>query len=235
MHKALIEGGKMVIEIVSREAKIFRNRTEAAMLLAERLGELVGPEALVLAIPRGGVVIGAAIASELKCDLDVVIVRKLGAPSNPELAIGSVMEGADEPYLNESIVRDLGVSGKYIEEETGRQRKEAERRAQTYRKDRQKAEIKGRTVILADDGVATGATMISSIRGARMQEAGRIIVALPVGPPENVNRIAMMVDDLICLSTPSFFAAVGQFYEDFGQTTDEEVVELLDRFSPAKK
>jgi len=225
----------MSVEIVSREERIFRNRTEAGRILAEHLAELAGPDALVLAIPRGGVVVGGVIAEELGCDLDVVIVRKLGAPSNPELAIGSLMEGAEKPYLNESIIRSLGVSRRYIEEETERQRKEAQRRAAAYRGDRPRAEIRDRVVIIADDGIATGATMISSIQGTKTQDPGRLIVALPVGPPENVDQIAMMVDDLVCLSTPAFFAAVGQFYEDFSQTTDEEVIKTLQRFSAARK
>ena len=225
----------MSVEIVSREERIFRNRTEAGHILAEHLGDLAGPDALVLAIPRGGVVVGGVIAEELGCDLDVVIVRKLGAPSNPELAIGSLMEGAEEPYLNESIIRSLGVSRRYIEEETERQRKEAQRRAAAYRGDRPRAEMRDRVAIIADDGIATGATMISSIQGTKTQDPGRLIVALPVGPPEHVDQIAMMVDDLVCLSTPAFFAAVGQFYEDFSQTTDEEVIEILQRFSPARK
>ena len=225
----------MTIKIVSREEKAFRDRTEAGHILAEHLADFAGPDAVVMAIPRGGVVVGGVIADDLKCDLDVVVVRKLGAPDNPELAIGSLMEGADEPYINKRIVRDLGVGRRYIEEETERQKLEAQRRAQAYRGDRPKPDIAGRTIIVADDGIATGATMISSIRGVAAQDPGRTIVALPVGPPENVDRIAMMVDDLVCLSTPAFFAAVGQFYENFGQTTDEEVIEILERFAAARK
>ena len=225
----------MTIQIVSREAKAFRDRTEAGHLLAEHLADFAGPDALVVAIPRGGVVVGGVVADDLKCDLEVVVVRKLGAPDNPELAIGSLMEGADEPYVNERIVRDLGVTRRYIEEETERQKLEAQRRAQAYRGNRPKPEIAGRTIIVADDGIATGATMMSSIRGVSAQDPERTIVALPVGPPENVDRIAMMVDDLVCLSTPAFFAAVGQFYENFGQTTDEEVIEILERFAASRK
>jgi len=224
----------MSVKIVSREEKVFRNRTEAGRILAEHLGKLAGPDALVLAIPRGGVVVGGVIARELGCDLDVVIARKLGAPSNPELAIGSLTEGARQPYLNESIIRSLGVSQRYIEEETQRGREEARRCAAAYRGDRSRADIRDRVVIIADDGIATGATMISSIQGVKTQDPARLIVALPVGPPESVDRIAMMVDDLVCLCTPAFFAAVGQFYEDFSQTTDDEVIEILQRFSPAR-
>jgi len=224
----------MAVHILSREEKVFRNRLEAGRLLAQHLAEMVGAGPLVLAIPRGGVIVGGAIADELDCDLDVVIVRKLGAPGNPELAIGSIMEGNEEPYLNERIVRDLGVPREYIERETERQLREAERRARRYRNNRPPKDLGGRTVIITDDGIATGATMISSILGVKARRPARTVVALPVGPRDNVEQIASMVDDLLCLSTPPFFAAVGQFYRDFTQTTDEEVVEVLDRFAATR-
>jgi len=224
----------MAVHILSREEKVFGNRLEAGRLLAQHLAEMVGAGPLVLAIPRGGVIVGGAIADELDCDLDVVIVRKLGAPGNPELAIGSIMEGNEEPYLNERIVRDLGVPREYIERETERQLREAERRARRYRNNRPPKDLGGRTVIITDDGIATGATMISSILGVKARRPARTVVALPVGPRDNVEQIASMVDDLLCLSTPPFFAAVGQFYRDFTQTTDEEVVEVLDRFAAAR-
>ncbi|HUU70210.1 MAG TPA: phosphoribosyltransferase family protein [Planctomycetota bacterium] len=212
---------------------MFRNRTEAGRQLAGHLQELAGPDALVLAIPRGGVVVGAAIAAALQCELDVINVRKLGAPFNPELAIGSIMEGAAEPYLNEQIISDLAVPADYIRDETERQRKEAERRAARYRNGRRPARIKDRTVILTDDGLATGATMISSIHGVKAQQPARLIVALPVGPADTIERIGRMVDDVLCLACPPFFGAVGQFYADFAQTSDEEVVELLEKLEKA--
>ena len=219
----------MTTRILSHEDVSFRNRTEAGRRLAQHLTDLAGANALVLAIPRGGVVVGAAVASELQCELDVIIVRKLGAPFNPELAIGSIMEGAALPYLNQEIIRDLGVRDDYVEEETQRQRKEAERRAERYRNGRPPARVKGRTVILTDDGVATGATMISSIQGVKAQRPGRLIVALPVGPDDTIEQIGKMADDVVCLACPPFFGSVGQFYADFAQTSDEEVVELLQK------
>ena len=225
----------MATRVLSREDITFRNRADAGRQLAEHLKDMAGADALVLAIPRGGVVVGAAIASELRCELDVIIVRKLGAPFNPELAVGSIMEGASEPYLNERIVRDLGVPDGYIREETERQRKEAERRAERYRNGRLPARVKDRTVILTDDGVATGATMISSIQGVKAQRPGRLIVALPVGPDDTIEQIGMMVDDVVCLATPPFFGSVGQFYADFAQTSDEEVVELLEKFEKMRE
>jgi len=221
----------MALYLLSREARIFRNRQEAGRELAGHLPELAGPQPLVLAIPRGGVIVGGVVADELGCDLDVVIVRKLGAPGNPELAVGSIMEGSDEPYLNEQIVRTLAVSRSYLGKETETQKAEAARRGRLYRNGRQRKELHGRTVILVDDGIATGATMISSIEGVKAQRPDRIVVALPVGPPDAVEQISELVDDLLCLSAPAFFAAVGQFYQDFSQTTDEEVVAVLDRFA----
>ena len=220
----------MAVHVTSREEIIFRNRAEAGRRLADKLKGMVEPGALVLAIPRGGVVVGAAVASALHCGLDIVIVRKLGAPSNPELAIGSIIEGAAEPYLNTRIIRDLGVGDDYIKRETERQRKEAERRAERYRNGKPKAPVAGRTVVLTDDGVATGATMISSIQGVKPQQPRRLIVALPVGPVDTIDEIGAMVDDVVCLSTPIFFGSVGQFYVDFSQTTDEEVDQILERF-----
>ena len=221
----------MTLHLLSREARIFRNRQETGRELAGHLPELAGPQPLVLAIPRGGVIVGGVVADELGCDLDVVIVRKLGAPGNPELAVGSIMEGSDEPYLNEQIVRTLAVSRSYLDKETEMQKAEAARRGRLYRNGRQRKELHGRTVILVDDGIATGATMISSIEGVKAQRPDRIVVALPVGPPDAVEQISGMVDDLLCLSAPAFFAAVGQFYENFSQTTDEQVVDVLDRFA----
>ena len=223
----------MAVHVISPGPRTFRDRAEAGHLLAEHVRALAGPGCVVLAIPRGGVVVGAALAADLDCDLDVVIVRKLGAPHNPELAIGSVMEGAETPYLNSGIVRGLGVPQSYIEAETRRQQAEARRRAELYRKDRPKVEIEGRVAVLTDDGVATGATMISSILGVQAARPAKTIVALPVGPPETVDEIGEMADEVVCLATPALFGAVGQFYVDFAQTTDEEVVELLQQFDQA--
>ncbi|HUS59212.1 MAG TPA: phosphoribosyltransferase [Planctomycetota bacterium] len=225
----------MITRIITEQTMVFRNRVEAGRLLAEQLADLAEPGCVVMAIPRGGVVVGAEIAAKLRCDLDVIIVRKLGAPHNPELAIGSIMEGAEKPYLNGEIIAGLGVSADYISHETDRQRAEAERRAELYRAGKPRSDIKGRTVFLTDDGVATGATMFSSIRGVKLAGAGKVLVALPVGPRETIDELSEEVDYLVCLSTPAFFGAVGRFYEDFSQTTDEEVVEILKRFAPAMK
>jgi len=186
--------------------------------------------ALVLAVPRGGVVVGAVVAEAIEADLDVIIVRKLGAPHNPELAIGSIIEGGEKPYLNTHIISQLGVGQEYIRRETEAQLREAARRADRYRQGASRPTISGRTVVLVDDGVATGATMISSIHGVRMENPSRLLAALPVGPADTIDEIARLVDDVYCLATPPFFGAVGQFYRDFGQTSDEEVVQILQRF-----
>jgi len=175
----------MATTIVSHEARVFRNRREAGRMLVEHLRDLIAPDDLVLAIPRGGVVVGGEVARAIGCELDVLIVRKLGAPFSPELAIGAIIEGAEKPYLNESIIKDLGISRQYIEEETNRQRGEAALRAQKYRKARPKSSIEGRTVLLVDDGIATGATMISCIRGiasARLQQWSTTLSALARRP-----------------------------------------------------
>ena len=225
----------MALRIVSQQAVVFQDRKEAGRLLAEQLTDYVDSGCIVLAIPRGGVVVGAEVADRLHCDLDIIIVRKLGAPYNPELAIGSVMEGAEKPFLNGEIIASLGVGPDYIRQETEAQQTEAERRANLYHKGKPRPDLRGRTVIITDDGVATGATMFSSIQGVKAAGAGKMVVGLPVGPRDTMADIAGEVDEVVCLSTPSFFGAVGQFYRDFSQTSDEEVVEILRRFTPAMR
>jgi len=225
----------MASKIISQEAVTFQDRKEAGRLLADQLTDYVDSGCIVMAIPRGGVIVGAEVAERLHCELDIAIVRKLGAPYNPELAIGSVMEGSEKPFLNEEIIASLGVSPDYIRKEAEVQRIEAERRANLYRKGKPRPDLRGRVVIITDDGVATGATMFSSIHGVKGAGAGTVVVALPVGPRDTIDDIASEVDVTVCLSTPSFFGAVGQFYRDFSQTTDEEVVETLRRFSPVMR
>jgi len=205
----------------------FRDRREAGRLLAERLAYLRGREGLlVLGIPRGGVVVAAEIAQALSAPLDVFIARKLGAPHNPELAIGAVAS-SDEVILDQRLIELLGVPSSYLKAEVERQRAEIERRMRAYRGDRPPLDFKGRRVILTDDGVATGATMRAAIQALKAAGPEELIVALPVGPPDTIQELADMVDWMICLYTPSFFWAVGAFYADFSQTSDEEVVQLL--------
>jgi putative phosphoribosyl transferase len=205
----------------------FHDRHEAGQLLAARLGHLKGKkEVLVLGVPRGGVVIGYEIAQALKVPLDVYIARKIGAPYNPELAIGAVASDGTL-VLDEQLARQVDAQADYIEREVKKQREEIARRLAAYRGDRPIEKMEGRTIILADDGVATGSTLLVAIRALRAQQPARLILAIPVGPPPAVARLGAEVDEVVCLAEPPVFWAVGAFYEDFSQTSDQEVVELL--------
>ncbi len=206
----------------------FEDRSHAGKLLARALSFLKGREDLiVLGIPRGGVVVAAEVARELNAPLDIYITRKIGAPYNPELAIGAVASSGDV-LLDEDLINDLGVPPEYVEEETERQREEIERRMAKYRGDRPAPKLEGKTVVLVDDGVATGATTMVTIRALKRQKPKELILAIPVGPPDTIARLEKEVDRLICLFTPELFWAIGAFYAVFDQTTDEEVMRLLE-------
>ena len=205
----------------------YRDRREAGQLLAERSEFLRGRKGLlVLGIPRGGVVVAAEIAQALDAPLDVFIARKLGAPNNPELAVGAVASSG-EVVLDQHFIAILGVSQSYLDGEIKRQQAEIQRRMKAYRGNRPAPDFKDKTVILVDDGVATGSTMRASVQALRATELRELIVALPVGPPDTIQELADMVDRMICLHTPSFFQAVGAFYRDFSQTSDAEVIQIL--------
>jgi putative phosphoribosyl transferase len=206
----------------------FRDRHEAGRLLAEKLTFLRDRENLiVLGVPRGGVVVAYELARGLDAPLDVYITRKIGAPYNPELAIGAVASDGTV-VLDEELVTRLGIPQDYVEAETARQKAEIERRLAEYRGERPPLLIIDRTVVLTDDGVATGATILATIRALMAQRPAQLILALPVGPPDTIARLKKEVDELICLSTPRLFWAVGAFYIDFSQTSDEEVKSLLE-------
>ena len=214
---------------------VFTDRTEAGWMLVERLRGQSFHDPLVLAIPRGGIEIGAVLARALGAELDVVLSRKLRAPHQPELALGAVSETGDV-YLNHfaSAVTDAGDA--YIEAERQRQIQEIARRREMYRKVRPQAAIAGRTVILTDDGIATGATMIAALHTVRAADARQIIVAVPVASPDRLAAIRPQCDRIICLLEPDTFWAIGEFYRSFEQVEDERVVELLrDYGSPATK
>jgi predicted phosphoribosyltransferase len=218
-------GGKMGLEIIG-EATPFRDRIHAAELLLRALQEH-GPEnPLVLGIPRGGVVLGAKVSEGLGADLDVVIARKLGAPHNPELAIGAVMEGG-EAVLNDSLVQALGVSDDYVRSESERQSREIRQRTERYRAVQPCIPRTGRNLIVVDDGVATGATMKATLHGLRAAGPALLWCALAVGPEDTLQELAEIADEVLCLAAPRFFQAVGQFYEEFTQTADEEVIACL--------
>ena len=195
-------------------------------MLVERLRGQSLEKPVVLAIPRGGVEIGAALARGLGCELDVVLSRKLRAPHQPELALGAVSEDGDV-YLNHFASAMTDVGDAYIEAERQRQLAEIARRRAMFRAVRPQADVKGRTVILTDDGIATGATMIAALHTVRAAGAKEIIVAVPVGAPDRIDSIRPLCDRVVCLQEPEAFWAIGQFYRNFEQVEDERVVELL--------
>jgi predicted phosphoribosyltransferase len=205
---------------------MFRNREEAAHQLAERLKGRKLKRPLVLAIPRGGVPVGAVVARELNAELDVVLARKLRAPLQPEFAIGAISE-TGEVYLNPDVEGMLDVCGDYLEGEKRHQMAEIARRKEMFRRVRPRAEVSGRSVIITDDGIATGSTMIAALQLLRAQKPQELIVAVPVAPLERLDRIQTLCDDLICVLRPVRFYAIGQFYEDFSPVEDERVVEIL--------
>ncbi|UCD74649.1 MAG: phosphoribosyltransferase, partial [Phycisphaerales bacterium] len=211
----------------------FRNREDAGQQLATRLADLADQQPVVLALPRGGVVVGAQIAMTLGAPLDVLVVRKLGAPGRPELAIGAVTV-SDSPHvvLNHDVVRALCVDEEYIEQETDRQLAEVRRRQEAYRRGREAVSIADQTVVVVDDGIATGATARAGLVALSRSNVAKLILAVPVAPSETIERMAEEVDEVVCLHTPMIFYAVGAFYTDFSQTTDEEVVALLERAGP---
>lgn len=210
------------------DPRIFKDRKEAGAELALRLKDYKGKEnVLVLALPRGGVVTGYEVASYLKCPLDVVIVRKLGFPGQPELAIGAVSE-TGTVVLNESIISGYGVAEEYIKEEISKQKAVIEKRVKLYRKGKGLPQLKGKLIILVDDGAATGATAKAAVSTLKMEGIKKLIVALPVAPPDTAEELGSMADELICLETPYDFMAVGAFYEEFAQVSDEEVVKILE-------
>ncbi len=207
--------------------RVFEDRKEAGRLLAERLVDLKGQDdVVVLGVPRGGVVVAAEVAKALDAPLDVYITRKLGAPGNPELAIGAVAEDGTL-VLDQESIGFLRVSEAYLEEERRRQQAEIQRRAMRYRRGRPPVSLEGKRVILVDDGVATGHTMEAAIRALRQKPIRELILAVPVGPPATLARLRSLVDRMEVLSEPEMFWAVGMFYKDFRQVSDEEVEALL--------
>jgi predicted phosphoribosyltransferase len=212
---------------------MFQNRNEAGSRLAARLFHYKNRlDVTVLALPRGGVVIGDEVARSLNTPLDVLIVRKLGFPGQPELAVGAVAE-TGTVVLNEDIIAAARISEDFLKREIAHQKEEITRRVSLYRSGKGLPGLDGTTAILVDDGVATGATIKAAISALKDQGVAKLVVALPVGPPETVGVLRRMVDDVICLETPSPFMAVGAHYLDFTQVSDDEVVNLL-RKSAAK-
>jgi putative phosphoribosyl transferase len=207
--------------------RVYRDRSEAGQVLAKRLLAYANRnDTIVLALPRGGVPVAYEVARALHAPLDVFLVRKLGVPGHEELAMGAVASGGLR-VLNEQVVRGLGIPQSVIESVAAWELEEVRRRERLYRGDRPPPLVRGKTVILVDDGLATGSTMLAAVKALRQQEPARIVVAVPIAAPDTCELLRSEVDDVVCSVTPEPFYAVGLWYEDFSQTTDEEVRELL--------
>jgi putative phosphoribosyl transferase len=204
----------------------FRDRVDAGRRLAAALGHLKTAHPLVLGIPRGGVVVAAEVARELGGDLDVIVARKVGAPFSPELAVGAVTSDGTR-YIHSESAAAVGVSEDYLERAIEEKAAEARSREERYRAGRRQLDASGRTVVLVDDGLATGSTMIAAARSVRKRNPAKVVVAVPVAPAATVEALRREADEVVCLVVPRAFGAVGQFYLDFSQVGDEEVERIL--------
>lgn len=204
---------------------MFHDRDDAGKQLAEKLKKYQNEAPLILALPRGGVPVAYQVALALKAPLDVFVVRKIGAPGNPEFGIGSVAPGV--LFLDENSLGMLGLRHSDIRDTIANEQQELKRRLHLYRGDAAFPNVEGKTVILIDDGVATGVTTRAALQGIQQLKPGKLVLAVPVAPPEAVNKLKNLVDELICLEIPPFFYAVGAFYQSFPQVSDNEVIALL--------
>jgi len=210
------------------EGARFRDRRDAGRQLARALMRYKGAkDTIVLALPRGGVVIGYEVSLLLRLPLDVLVVRKLGTPLNPELAMGALAETGYR-HLNTDVITTYGVTVEQLEEEVGRQQEEIHRRIEKYRGGRPLPPLKGQTVIVVDDGIATGATFYASLAALRTAKVARVVAAVPVAPPEASRELNRKVDEAVILQTPAWFFSISQFYESFPQVEDEEVLACLE-------
>jgi len=209
---------------------LFEDRTDAGRRLAERLASYRGQDPVVLALVRGGVPVAFEVARILACPLDIVLVRKIGAPGAPELAAGAVVDGAtEETVLNPDVVAAWDISESYIEAATRRERAEIERRRKLYLADRKRPPVAGRTAIVVDDGIATGATMRAALRAVRRQGPKRLVAATPIAAEDTVAALKADADEVVTVSMPPGLGAIGMYYLDFAQVSDAEVMDLLDR------
>jgi len=201
---------------------MFKDRTDAAIQLAKKLEMYKNKNAIVLAIPRGGVPVGYTIAQELKLPMEIVLSKKIGHPRNPEFAIGSVS-------MHGSIINDTAwdVPHEYIHNETERILKGLEEKFKLFMGNQKPADLKNKIVIIVDDGIATGSTVMATVEAIKKSDPQKIIIAVPVAPPSTATKLAKMVDEFVCLTTPILFQGVGQFYRNFSQVSDEEVIQLL--------
>jgi predicted phosphoribosyltransferase len=211
---------------------VFRTRREAGLLLAKKLEELCGRDrlknAVVLAIPRGGVTTGDALAEYLGTDLDVLVSKKVGTPGNPELAAGAVMHDGNF-FPNTDVITLLNIDPEYLKGQIAEKKKEIEHRLLKFRGSKD-YHLSGKLVVLVDDGIATGATVFAAINWLRTQNVDKIVVAVPVGPKDTIAKLGAVADSVVILHAPEVFGAVGEFYQDFLQVTDEEVVEIMCKY-----
>lgn len=209
---------------------LFHDRKDAGRKLAAALAPFKGQDCVILALPRGGVPIGAEIAESLEAPLDVLLVRKIGAPYQPELAVGAVVDGGNPIIVrNEDILRSTGTTAQAFDTICKRELAEIERRRRAYVQGRQALDPSGRVAIVVDDGIATGATMRAALRATRARKPSKLVLAVPVAAAETLADLRREVDQTVCLATPEPFGAVGYFYEDFGQVSDDKVIALLSR------
>ena len=216
---------------------IFADRAEAGRRLAREVLALKLEAPLVIALPRGGVPVAAEVARALKVPLDLLLVRKVGAPGNPELAVGAIADGTPPVLVADERLMELtGADARWVEREAAREQRENERRRVAYLAGRTRPPLAGRTVVVVDDGLATGTTMRAALQALRQQGAARLVMAVPVAPPETIERFRSLADDIVCPLRPPWFQAVGVHYRDFHQVDDAEVVAALDaaRLSPTR-
>ncbi len=208
----------------------FRNRTEAGEKLSSRLLHLTDESLVVLALPRGGLPVAFEVAKALSAPIDLIMVRKIGVPWQQELAAAAVVDG-DDPQIveNSEIVEMFRLSEDFIREEADKQLQEIERRRRLYLGERERVAVRGRTVVVVDDGIATGATVRAALKAVRKAGAQRVVLAVPVAPPETIDTLRAETDEIVCLSTPEFFGGISMFYTDFHQVSDDEVIDLLKR------
>lgn len=216
------------VHVLSSSSEPFVDRAEAGRLLARELERFRASGAVVLGIPRGGVVVAAEVARHLDAELDIVLSRKIGAPGNPELALGAIAEDG-RLFLDEHLAARLGASRAFIAREQDRQLAEIARRVALFRAVRPKVPLRDRPAIVVDDGLATGATMQAALWAVRRERPGKTVAAVPVGAPDTIERLSGSADELVCLRAPESFGAVGRFYQRFDQVEDEEVLAILER------
>jgi putative phosphoribosyl transferase len=214
---------------------VFRDRSDAGRKLAHALARYRGRHPVVLALPRGGVPVAAEVAEALNAPLDLILVRKIGVPNQPELAMGAVVDGAAPTVVrNQEVIELSGTSAEEFDAVCTGELAEIERRRQLYIGERARAEVAGQVVIVVDDGIATGATTRAALQAIRVRKPKELVLAIPVGPPDTIMQLRKEVDAVICLETPKPFGAIGYFYEDFRQIGDREVLSILKRFPPTR-